>query len=185
MAGRAWRWPSARSHALSRSRCLTDLTTEGLALVNSIRMLAEFDHVAGRNTAGCAMEKIAIDHGAKLRRRQGVVSPHQISDFEAAVFADGFQRRDHMGDTGTFREWQQQPFIGNDPSIDVSDIGDGVDGKRAGDAFVVNRHYDGHEAGRKIFVEISALAGVAIGGRYTRAVTPDRQARRQLCRIDR
>src|SRR5712664_4881592 len=147
-------------------------------------MLAEFDYVTSRNTAGRAVEKIAIDNGAKLRRWQGVISPHQILDFKAAVFADGLQRRDRMSDTATFRERQQQPFIGDDPSIDVIDVGDGVDGKGALHAFVVDRHHDGYESGPEIFVEKSALAGIAIGGRHTRAVALDRQARRQLYGID-
>ena len=52
-------------------------------------LLTEFDDVAGRNAAGGAVEKVAIDDGAKLCSRQGVVPPHQIPDLKAAVFADG------------------------------------------------------------------------------------------------
>src|ERR1700730_12536089 len=85
--------PSARSHALKRSRCLTDRITEGLALAKSIsQRSAEFDDVTGRNAAGRAVKKIAIDNGAKLRRRQHIITPHQIPDFKTAVFADRLQR---------------------------------------------------------------------------------------------
>ena len=66
--------------------------------------LAEFDHVAGGNPARCAVEEIAIDDGAKFRRRQGVISPHQILDFKSAVFANGLQRGDHMGDADAVRD---------------------------------------------------------------------------------
>ena len=68
---------------------------------------------------------------AKLRRRQGVISPHQIPDFKSAVLADGLQRRDHMSNAAAFRERQQQPLIGDNSPIDVIDVGDGVDGKAA------------------------------------------------------
>jgi hypothetical protein len=37
--GRAPRLSNARSHAFKRSRCFTDLTTDGLALLNSISIL--------------------------------------------------------------------------------------------------------------------------------------------------
>src|ERR1700731_4021605 len=75
-----------------------DLTTEGLALSNCIGELVEFDDVAGRNAARCAVEEVAIDNGAQLRRRQRVISPHQILDFKSAVFANRLQRGDNMRD---------------------------------------------------------------------------------------
>src|SRR5687768_11973211 len=75
---------AARSHAFRSSRCLIDLTTEGSALANSIA-LAEFEHVAGRNAAGRAMEKVAVDDGTKLGHRQLVASAHQIPDLETAI----------------------------------------------------------------------------------------------------
>src|SRR5258708_27042567 len=96
MRGRDW-CLAARSHAFRSSRCLIDLTTEGSALQNSID-LVEFEHVAGRNAAGCAMKKIAIDDGAKPGHRQLVVSTHQILDLEATVLADGLQRCGDVGD---------------------------------------------------------------------------------------
>ena len=60
---------SARSQAFSSSRCLIDLTTEGSALWNSIAASAEFEQVAGLDAAGRAVEQVAVDHGAQLRRR--------------------------------------------------------------------------------------------------------------------
>src|SRR6266567_5110146 len=114
--------PRARSHALSRSRCFADLTTAGLAPSKSIRGSAEFDHVAGRNAAGCAMKEIAIDHGAKLGCRQGSISPHQIPDFKATVFANGLQGCYHMGNIASLRERQQHPLICDDASMDIIDV---------------------------------------------------------------
>src|SRR5882757_7976418 len=73
--------------------------------------LTEFDDVTGRNTPRRAVKQVAIDHGAKLRRRQRVISPHQVSDFETAIFADGFQRCDHVADIAAIGERQQQPLI--------------------------------------------------------------------------
>src|SRR3954462_12412415 len=64
-AGRSFGLRSERSHAFSNTRCLIDLTTEGLALSNSI-VLAEFEQVARRNAAGRTMEKIAVDDGAEF-----------------------------------------------------------------------------------------------------------------------
>ena len=63
---------------------------------NSILKLLEFQHVAGRDAPGRAMEKVAIDDGAKFRHRQLVVAAHQIVDLESTFFADGLQRRDDM-----------------------------------------------------------------------------------------
>jgi hypothetical protein len=79
------------------------------------------------------VEEIAVDHAAESWARQGVVAPHQIPDLEAAVLADGLQRRDYMSDAGAVRERQQQPLIGDDPAVDVVDVGDGVDGQGAGE----------------------------------------------------
>src|SRR5436190_4808088 len=78
---------AARSHAFRNSRCLIDLTTEGSALSNCIG-LAEFQNVAGRNTAGRAMEQFAVDNAAKFRHRQLVAAAHQIPDLETAILAD-------------------------------------------------------------------------------------------------
>src|SRR5580704_16707926 len=103
IAGRPWRLPSARSHALSSWRCLMDRTTEGLALSNSIRNLTELDDVAGRNTAGRAMKQVAVDHRAQFRSRQRIIAAHQILDFKPTILADGFQRRDHVADMAALR----------------------------------------------------------------------------------
>src|SRR5437016_12742757 len=89
-----------------------------------------------------------------------------------------------MRDFTALRERQQQPLTGNDAAIDVIDVGDGVDRKRALDALVVDRHHDGDEPGGKIFVEKPALAGVSIGARHPRAVALDGQPWRLLYGID-
>jgi len=137
--------------------------------------LAEFDHVACRNASGRTVEQVLIDDGAKLRSRKGVVPPHQIPDLEIAVFTDGLQRRNDVSNIAAIGKRQQQALICDDSAVDVIDIGDGVDGKRALDARVVDRHHDGRESGPEIFVEIPALAGVAIGAGHPRAVAFDRQ----------
>ena len=63
--------------------------------------------------------------------------------------------------------------------------GDGIDRKLAGDALVIDRHHDRREARAEIFVELAALAGMAIGARHPRAVALDRQARRRFDRCRR
>src|SRR5215207_7861563 len=88
--GRGGCLSAARSHAFRNSRCLIDLTTEGSALSNCIG-LAEFQDVAGGNTAGRTVNEIAVDDGAKLRHRQLVAAAHQILDLEAAILADGLE----------------------------------------------------------------------------------------------
>src|SRR5258708_37083988 len=111
MTGRVCGLRGVRSHAFRRTRCLIDLTTEGSALQNSIE-LAEFDDVARRDAAGCAMKEVAIDDGAKFRHRQLVASAHQIPDLEATILADGLQRRDDVSDVAAVGERQQHPVIG-------------------------------------------------------------------------
>src|SRR5260370_32911623 len=128
MRGRGRCLAAARSQVFRSSRCLIDLITEGSELLNSMQ-LAEFEHVAGRNAAGCAMENIAIDNRSKLRHRQLVVSTHQILDLEATVLADGLQRRDDVGDVAAARERQQQPPLRNDSPVDCIANGAAIDGK--------------------------------------------------------
>src|SRR5580698_10516904 len=86
---------SARSHASSSTRWRIDLITDGSALAYSM-MSAEFEKSAALDAAGRAVEQIAVDHAAQLRRRQRVVAAHQILDLEAAVLADRLQRRDDV-----------------------------------------------------------------------------------------
>jgi hypothetical protein len=147
--------------------------------------LIEFDHVARCDAAGRAMEQVAIDDGAQFWRRQDIVSPHQVLDFEAAVFADGLQRGNDMRDFTAFRERQQQPLIVDSSAVGVIDVEDGVDRKRPLDTFVVDRHHDGRQSGTEIFVGKAALAGMAMGARDSRAVALDDQPWRLRRSIDR
>src|SRR5262249_25200788 len=101
-----------------------------------------------------------------------------------AVLADGLQRGDDMADTLIRCERQQQPFIGNDTPVAVVEIGDGVDGKTAGKAFVVDWHHERREPRSDISVEQAALGGMTLGVRYPRALALDGQARRSLQRFD-
>jgi hypothetical protein len=80
--------------------------------------------------------------------------PHQIPDFETAIFADGLQRCDHISGTAALRKRRQPPLICDDSSVDVIYVGDGVDGKAALHGFVIGRHHDGYQPGPDIFVEI-------------------------------
>src|SRR6185437_12544437 len=178
IAGREWGLRSARSHASNNTRCLIDFTTEGLALSNSIFGLAEFNQIAGGNPSGRAVEKVAINHGAKFRGRQGVISTHQIPDFEPTVLADGLQRCEHVRDVARFRERQQHSLIRDDSSIDIVDGGDGIDGEAAVQAFTVDRHYDRSEPDPEIIVEIATSARIAVGDRHACAVAVDDQTRR-------
>src|SRR5689334_12002870 len=123
-SGNGWCARAARSHAFRRTRCVIARTTEGLALANCMRVSAEFQLVAARNTAGGAMIEVAIDDGAQFRHRQRVVATHQILDLEAAVLADGLERSDDVVDLTTVGGRQQQPLIGDDAAIDVVDMGD-------------------------------------------------------------
>src|SRR5207302_9925008 len=91
------------------------------------------------------MEEIAVDDGAKLWYWQRVVAPHQVPDLEAAVVADGLQRGDDMGDLAALRERQQQPLIGDDASVDIVDVGDGVGGQATRASFVLDRTQDRRE----------------------------------------
>src|ERR1700722_11543103 len=83
-----------------------------------------------------------------------------------------------MRNTVVVREWQQQAFVGDDTPIAVVDVRDGVDGKRALQALLVDRHYQWRESGPEIFFEASALAAMAVGAGHSRAVALDNQPRR-------
>jgi len=94
-----------------------------------------------------------------------VVSAHQVFDLKPAVFRNGLERSDHMSD-GATRKRQQHPLINDDTAADVLDVRDGVHGKRAGDAFVINRHHDIYQPGRNVLVEVAASPVLTIGGRH-------------------
>ena len=76
------------------------------------------------------VEQVAVDHGAKDRPRQRGVARHEVADFKSAVLRDRLQRGDHMVDRGAVLEWQQQPFIGDDPAVDVVNMGNRIDRQR-------------------------------------------------------
>jgi hypothetical protein len=100
------------------------------------------------------MMEIAVDDGAQLRHRQRFVAAHQVLDLEAAILADRLQRSDDVGDrTAGIGEWQQQPFISDDASIDVVDMGDSEGGQATANAFVIDRHDQRREAGTEILFE--------------------------------
>src|SRR5436190_3254252 len=184
--GNGWCRRAARNHAFRSTRCVIERTTEGLALVNSMAGLTEFDQIAARDAARRAVEQIAVDDGAQLRHRQRVVAAHQVLDLEAAVLADGLQRSDDVGEGAVaVRERQQQPLIGDDAAIDVVDMGDGVGGQAAADAFIVDRHHQRREPAAEIVLEPAPLAGVTVGARHARTIAVDDDAWRLLRGVDR
>src|ERR1700747_3782544 len=83
-----------------------------------------------------------------------------------------------MRNAGVCRERQQKTLIFDVPAARVLDIYNGVDGKAATQAFMVDGHDNRGQLGSEIFVEISTLAGVAVGDRTAGAVALDPQARR-------
>src|ERR1700760_4368232 len=96
-----------RSHRHRRRGCHWPRTPTEWSATVPATVSVELDDVVSHDTAGNAMNELAVDHRPKLPDRQVGAAAHQILDFEIAVLGDRLQRGDDVGHGGGVGKRQQ------------------------------------------------------------------------------